>query len=118
MEKFKIPTEDEVKQYALELSYRINPSAFIAYYESKGWKVGSSPMKSWKAAVKTWKIKAQENGSGVFAAVPKESEEDRRRRLLSAKKCLYCKPPGDLEKYDDGRIICRSCNSDLTRFYK
>ena len=27
---------------------------FIDYYESKGWKIGSSPMKDWKATVRRW----------------------------------------------------------------
>ena len=27
---------------------------FINFYESKGWKVGKSPMKDWRACVRTW----------------------------------------------------------------
>ena len=35
----------------------IDAEAFIAYYESKGWMVGSGKMKNWKAAVTTWEKK-------------------------------------------------------------
>ena len=35
--------------------------AFWNFYESKGWKVGKSPMVSWKAAIRTWEIKNKEN---------------------------------------------------------
>ena len=27
---------------------------FVAFYESKGWLVGKSKMKSWKSAIVTW----------------------------------------------------------------
>ena len=39
-----------------------NAEKFINYYESKGWKVGNSPMKNWKACIRTWEIRnRQEN---------------------------------------------------------
>lgn len=52
---FKPPTVDEVKDYCLERNNGIDPQAFIDFYESKGWIIGSSgKMKDWKAAVRTW----------------------------------------------------------------
>ena len=54
---FKKPTLDEVKNYCIERNNNIDAEAFIAYYESKGWTVGSGKMKNWKAAVITWEKK-------------------------------------------------------------
>ena len=55
--RFKKPTLDEVKNYCILRQNNIDPEAFIAYYESKGWTVGSGKMKNWKAAVTTWEKK-------------------------------------------------------------
>tara|TARA_R110002020_G_scaffold204441_3_gene408519 strand:+ start:390 stop:989 length:600 start_codon:yes stop_codon:yes gene_type:complete len=55
--RFKKPTLDEVKNYCIERNNNIDAEAFIAYYESKGWTVGSGKMKKWKAAVVTWEKK-------------------------------------------------------------
>lgn len=53
--RFTPPTEDEVKAYAEEMGYAgFNAEAFMAYYESNGWKVGRNPMKDWKATVRRW----------------------------------------------------------------
>ena len=54
---FKKPTLDEVKNYCILRQNNIDSEAFIAYYESKGWTVGSGKMKNWKAAVITWEKK-------------------------------------------------------------
>lgn len=35
---------------------------FWSYYESKGWKVGQTPMKSWSAALVGWRSRWQEHG--------------------------------------------------------
>jgi len=58
---FKPPTKTEVSDYSEEINAGIDPEAFIAFYESNGWKVGKNPMKSWKAAVRTWKCRAKAN---------------------------------------------------------
>lgn len=52
--KFTKPTVTEVAAYCLERNNGIDPQAFVDHYESKGWVVGKSPMKSWQAAVRTW----------------------------------------------------------------
>lgn len=51
---FKIPTVDEVKAYCDERGNSIDPEKFIDYYNSKGWLVGKSPMKDWKATIRNW----------------------------------------------------------------
>lgn len=52
--RFKKPSLEEVKEYCLERNNGINPEQFIDFYESKGWMVGKSKMKDWKACVRTW----------------------------------------------------------------
>ena len=51
---FVKPTIEEVAAYCRERGNTIDPEAFIDHYESSGWIVGRSPMKDWKAAVRTW----------------------------------------------------------------
>ena len=52
--KFTPPSVDEVRAYCNERGNGVDPEQFVAFYTSKGWKVGNNPMKDWKAAVITW----------------------------------------------------------------
>lgn len=72
---FKAPTVEEVAAYITEKRYSINPEAFVSYYEARGWMLGKTKMKSWRAACRTWQIKNDEKpspakgkGTGTFAA--------------------------------------------------
>tara|TARA_R110000803_G_scaffold205530_3_gene272258 strand:+ start:219 stop:971 length:753 start_codon:yes stop_codon:yes gene_type:complete len=58
---FKPPSAEEVSNYAAKIDYPINAQAFVDAYETKGWVVGKVTMKSWEAAVRTWKT----NGWGL-----------------------------------------------------
>lgn len=49
-----IPTLAEVTAYCLERKNGVNPEAWINHYQAKGWMIGKSKMKDWKAAVRTW----------------------------------------------------------------
>ena len=53
---FKPPTVAEVASYLSEKNCQtINPTAFIDFYEARGWKLSSgTKMANWKAAVRTW----------------------------------------------------------------
>ena len=44
----------QVDDYCKELKVTFDADKFIDYYESKGWYVGKSPMKDWKATVRNW----------------------------------------------------------------
>lgn len=47
---------EEVRDYMLTISLNgTNPERFWDFYESKGWLVGKSPMRDWKAACRNWK---------------------------------------------------------------
>ena len=52
--RFAPPSVDEVAEYVRERGSQVDPEAFVDFYASKGWKVGSQPMKDWRAAVRTW----------------------------------------------------------------
>lgn len=61
LSKFIKPSIDEIAAYAASLNYvGFQASAFFDFYESKGWKVGSQPMKDWRAAVRNWQRKRNE----------------------------------------------------------
>lgn len=70
VKRFVKPTEDEVRQYCLERGNEVDAVAFCAYYESKGWLIGRTPMKDWRAAVRTWETRERkrrtENGKGDY----------------------------------------------------
>ena len=83
--KFKKPTVEEVDTYALEKGYELDSEYFVDFYESKGWLVGKTPMKDWKAAVRNWirqKSKYQKNETygEMLDRWGKELEEEERKK--------------------------------------
>lgn len=52
--RFITPTLEEISEYCKERNNSVDPQRFFDYYESKGWVVGKTKMKDWKAAVRTW----------------------------------------------------------------
>ncbi len=48
------PTIQEITDFCKERGNYVDPEQFYYFYESKGWKVGRSAMKSWQACVRTW----------------------------------------------------------------
>lgn len=61
--KFIPPTVDEVENYCLLRNNSIDAEQFVNHYQSKGWKVGKSPMKDWKSAIITWEKNRKESYS-------------------------------------------------------
>lgn len=68
IKKFQKPTVQEISDYAKEIGFTLEPQTFFDFYESKGWVVGKSPMKDWKAAVRTWK--RNQGGNYVARTTP------------------------------------------------
>ena len=75
--KFKKPTVDEVEAYCRERQNNVDAGKFWDFYEAKGWKVGKSPMKDWRSAVRTWEredvrkpVERVFSGRGVAFAQP------------------------------------------------
>lgn len=52
--RFSPPSPDDVSAYAAERGLDIDAAAFVDFYAAKGWKVGTSPMRDWRAAVRNW----------------------------------------------------------------
>ena len=61
--KFVKPTVEEIKEYAKKINADINAEKFFYHYEARGWMMGKNKMKSWKAAVRTWKINTNSNNT-------------------------------------------------------
>lgn len=60
--RFIPPTVDEVRAYCTEKGYTLDAGEFADFYATNGWKVGKNPMKDWRAAVRTWNRRKQQNG--------------------------------------------------------
>jgi hypothetical protein len=51
---FTPPTVEEVRSYCQERKNGVDAERFVDFYSSKGWMIGKSKMKDWKASVRTW----------------------------------------------------------------
>lgn len=60
--KFQKPTPDEATEYAAGIGFELDGQHFVDYYEARGWMVGKNKMRDWKAAIRNWKTR-QENDS-------------------------------------------------------
>lgn len=58
--RFQKPSLDEIRQYCISRGNKVDPEQFFNFYESKGWIIGKSPMKDWRAAVRTWEKREKE----------------------------------------------------------
>lgn len=54
MSHFTPPTVEEVQEYCFERGNAVDAQSFVDFYTSKGWYVGKTKMKDWKASVRTW----------------------------------------------------------------
>lgn len=53
-ESDRIPTLQQVKDYASEIGSIVDPERFYQFYSAKHWKVGNDPINDWKAVFKKW----------------------------------------------------------------
>ncbi len=61
------PKKDELAAYMVQIGMPDESQRFLDYYESKGWMVGRTRMKSWKATCRTWKSNRQSATSNTPA---------------------------------------------------
>lgn len=75
--RFRAPSVEEVAAYCAERDNGIDAEAFVDFYKSKGWVVGRSPMRDWKAAVRTWERDraGRESERGVIEHTDRVSPE-------------------------------------------
>lgn len=60
--RFARPSVEDVAEYCRERHNNVDAQTFVDFYTSKNWRVGTSPMKDWRACVRTWeKRKATNN---------------------------------------------------------
>lgn len=62
------PTVEEVSEYCRERGNNVNAQHFVDFYQSKGWKVGTQPMKDWRACVRTWEQREKPRAANRFAS--------------------------------------------------
>jgi hypothetical protein len=62
--RFVPPTVDEVRDHCFVRHFCVDAEEFVAFYESKGWMVGRSKMKDWKACCVTWDKRAKKDLTG------------------------------------------------------
>ena len=94
--RFVKPKVEEIESYCKERNNSVDAQQFFDYYESKGWKVGKSPMKDWKSAVRTWERNNFNNNKTV-------TEEPLKPQFNVVK----------AEGYDGAPIVCPKCGSRL-----
>lgn len=70
MGHFRKPTVEEVSAYCQERGNGIDPAYFVDYYDSKGWMVGKSKMKDWKATVRNWERRERNPQNGTRDKAP------------------------------------------------
>ena len=68
--RFSPPSPDEVAAYAEGLGLGIDPAAFVDFYAAKGWRVGTSPMRDWRAAVRNWCRRDARGKPGAAPSAP------------------------------------------------
>lgn len=57
---FQKPSMDDIRAYCISRGNNVDPEQFFNFYESKGWTIGKSPMRDWRAAVRTWEKREKE----------------------------------------------------------
>jgi hypothetical protein len=76
--RFVKPTPTEATEYARSIGYTLDGQAFVDSYEAKGWLIGKTPMKDWRAAVRTWKSRDSQTGSPAPRKPAGPTPQDRR----------------------------------------
>ena len=72
-----------MRAYCAERGNHVDAQAFVDFYAAKGWKVGSAPMKDWKAAVRTWEKRDAERKQSA-APRPNRQRDFGNSRVYSA----------------------------------
>lgn len=97
VKRFVKPNVEEIESYCKERNNSVDAQQFFDYYESKGWKVGKSPMKDWKASVRTW----EKNDYGYHNKTVCEEPPKPQFNVVKA------------EGYEGAPTVCPECGSRL-----
>ena len=101
--KFQKPSVEEIRLYCQERNNSVDPEKFFNVYESKGWLVGKSPMKDWKAAVRTWEQRQLETTRTTFSPRQKKSVFEQNLEVMDQMfgTDLHSQTYGKKEVYDE-----------------
>ena len=76
--RFSPPTLEDVQKYCQERKNKVDAAKFWNFYESKGWMVGKTKMRDWKAAVRTWELEEKQKPRQT------QRQSDHKERVYSA----------------------------------
>lgn len=76
------PKPYEVTSYAREIGFICDGQRFCDFYEAKGWFIGKTHMKSWKAAVRLWKGQATPDKLLLVGSTPEEKAQKEAQKNL------------------------------------
>lgn len=74
--RFTPPTLEEVTAYVQERGSAVDPQGFIDFYAAKGWMIGKTPMKDWKAACRNAEKWERWGRPGTGKSTPKGTLQD------------------------------------------
>ena len=63
--RFTPPTVDEVAAYCRERGNTVDAQRFVDFYTASGWMRGKTPIRDWKACVRTWERNANNDRNEV-----------------------------------------------------
>lgn len=75
---FQKPTVEEIDAYCKTRKNNVNAEQFFDFYEAKGWMIGKSKMKDWKASVRNW-----ERREKLDCAAPNNRQEIRTTNVFA-----------------------------------
>lgn len=82
IQQFIPPTATEVDAYCRERGNSVDASKFTDFYTSKGWMIGRSAMKDWKAAVRTWEKQTGNNSTHLQTTSISNGETGKKYKQL------------------------------------
>lgn len=115
--RFRAPTLEEVSAYIAEKGLKaVEAIDFYEYYESKGWKVGNAPMKSWQMALNRWNRENLRRGSGQQTGLRQpRADANRLKKLKLAWKHMV---NYDYDMHDATELDCKILGADSVESLK
>lgn len=104
---FAPPTVEDVAAYCAERRNGIDPDAFVAYYETRGWFASGRLMRDWKAAVRTWEAHDKQRGAEITRQAEANAKARANPAVTSYSQHTYTSAEAndvftDLSKYEEG----------------